>query len=100
MLVATALTANLHGAEPKEAVSSIGMKLVAIRPGSFVMGQDGPATDYKFTKHPEKFDEADWDERPAHRVTISAPFFIGATEVTVGPSTPSFALGKATRMMP
>ena len=51
---------------------SIGMKLVRIEAGSFVMGQDGPAADYRMNKHPAKRDDADWDEKPAHRVTISA----------------------------
>lgn len=74
---------SLQGAEPGELINSIGMKLVRIEPGSFVMGQDGPAADYRMNKHPAKFDDADWDERPAHRVTISAPFRIGATEVTL-----------------
>ena len=64
--------------------NSIGMKLVRIEPGSFIMGQDGPASDYKMTKHPEKFDDADWDEKPAHLVTITKAFQIGATEVTLG----------------
>lgn len=64
--------------------NSIGMKLVRIEPGSFTMGQDGPAADYKVKDHAAKFDDADWDEKPAHRVTISAAFSIGATEVTCG----------------
>jgi formylglycine-generating enzyme required for sulfatase activity len=62
--------------------NSIGMKLVRIEPGSFVMGQDGPAADYRMNKHPAKCDDADWDEKRAHKVTISAAFHIGATEVT------------------
>jgi sulfatase modifying factor 1 len=70
--------------EAKEFTNSTGMKLVRIEPGSFMMGQDGPATDYRMTKHPEKFDDADWDEKPAHRVTITQPFYMGVTEVTVG----------------
>ncbi len=64
--------------------NSIGMKLVPVAPGSFTMGQDGPAADYNVKKHAEKFDDADWDEKPAHRVTITQPFHFGATEVTVG----------------
>ena len=50
---------SLLFAEPL--TNSIGMKLVPISVGSFVMGQDGPASDYKIAKHPEKFDDADWD---------------------------------------
>jgi formylglycine-generating enzyme required for sulfatase activity len=47
-------------------VNSIGMKLVRIEPGSFVMGSA----------------DGDWDECPAHAVTISRPFFLSVTEVT------------------
>ncbi|MFZ4765624.1 MAG: SUMF1/EgtB/PvdO family nonheme iron enzyme [Roseimicrobium sp.] len=80
--LAAFLLATLPAAEPM--TNSIGMKLVPIAPGSFVMGQDGPGADYKMNKHPEKFDDADWDEKPAHRVTITQPFHMGATEVTLG----------------
>ncbi len=72
---------SLHSAEP--ITNSIGMKLVPISPGSFVMGQDGPASDYKIAKHPEKFDDTDWDEKPTHRVTITQAFHMAATEVTL-----------------
>jgi formylglycine-generating enzyme required for sulfatase activity len=71
-----------HAAEP--ITNSIGMKLVPITPGSFVIGQDGPTSDYFFTKHPEETKLADFDEQPAHQVTISRAFHLGATEVTVG----------------
>ncbi len=64
--------------------NSIGMRLVRVAAGRFVMGQDGPASDYKLVKHPEKFDDADWDEKPAHAVTVTTPFYMGATEVTLG----------------
>lgn len=75
-------SSNLAAAEPKEATNSIGMKLERIEPGTFVMGQDGPAADYKTTQHAERCDQADWDEKPAHRVKITTPFLIGSTEVT------------------
>lgn len=48
-------------------VNSIGTELVRIEPGSFVMGT------------PEG---GDFDERPVHKVAISRPFLMGATEVT------------------
>ncbi len=64
--------------------NSLGMKLAPVSPGSFTMGQDGPAADYKVKDHAAKFDDADWDERPAHKVTVSAAFHIAATEVTLG----------------
>ena len=76
----TLLTGSLHGAEP--ITNSIGMKLMLIAPGSFTMGQDGPAADYNVKKHADRFDDADWDEKPAHGVTITQSFFMSATEVT------------------
>ncbi len=71
----------LLSAEP--ITNSIGMKLVPISPGSFTMGQDGPAADDNVKKHAEKFDDADWDEKPAHRVSIQTPFHLSVTEVTL-----------------
>ncbi|MEX2213245.1 MAG: SUMF1/EgtB/PvdO family nonheme iron enzyme, partial [Phycisphaeraceae bacterium] len=63
----------------KEHVNTLGMKLVRIEPGHFKMGEGEapPAT------------KSDWllreyDEAPAHRVTLTKPFYIGAHEVTVG----------------
>jgi sulfatase modifying factor 1 len=76
------LASCLSAAEP--VTNSLGMTLMPVAPGSFTMGQDGPAADYQVKKHAEKFDDADWDERPAHRVTITRPFHLGTTEVTVG----------------
>ena len=69
---------------PGTLTNSIGMKLAAIAPGSFIMGQDGPATDYLFSKHPLTANLAEWDEKPAHKVTLTQPFHLGVTEVTVG----------------
>jgi formylglycine-generating enzyme required for sulfatase activity len=83
LLAGVLLVVASRAAEPSDLTNSIGMKLMKIAPGSFTMGQDGPAADYKVKEHAEKFDDADWDERPAHRVTISAPFSIGTTEVTL-----------------
>ncbi len=72
------------GAEPKSEVNSIGLKLVRIKAGTFTMGQDGPASDYRMSRNNGKFDDADWDEKPAHHVTIDTPFLMGVTEVTMG----------------
>lgn len=49
-------------------VDSLGMELVDIRPGTFLMGDAGLGKNY--------------DEAPAHVVAISRGFRIGATEVT------------------
>ncbi|HEY6167286.1 MAG TPA: formylglycine-generating enzyme family protein, partial [Verrucomicrobiae bacterium] len=89
LLAASALAcaftvAIVRGAEPKEITNSIGMKLARIAPGSFIIGQDGPAADYNVKLHAEKFDDADWDEKPAHRVNITTAFHISTTEVTLG----------------
>src|SRR5207245_2117648 len=77
-------TPPLETAQLDSLANSIGMKFVSIPAGSFVMGQDGPAEDYRMTKHPEELDHADWDEKPAHPVTISQGFQMGVTEVTLG----------------
>ena len=68
--------------------NSLGMKLVRIEPGTFTMGQDGPQLeDYLRQKRFKELynvkDRIDFDERPAHKVTITQPFLMGATEVTV-----------------
>ncbi len=46
--------------------SGVKMELVLIRPGSFIMGDDRGGE----------------DERPAHKVTITKPFYLGKYEVT------------------
>ncbi|HRH98595.1 MAG TPA: formylglycine-generating enzyme family protein, partial [Prosthecobacter sp.] len=81
-LLALLLTGTAFAAEP--VTNSIGMKLVPVSPGSFTMGQNGPAADYHVKKHAEKFDDADWDEKPVHRVAITQAFHMSATEVTAG----------------
>jgi formylglycine-generating enzyme required for sulfatase activity len=47
--------------------NSVGMKMMPIAPGEFVMGQDGIR-----------------EESPAHKVKITKPFALAATEVTRG----------------
>lgn len=66
--------------DTKEFTNSIGMRLVRIEPGSFLMGTNAAV--------PEKLApiafmrKGDFDERPAHTVKITKPFYIGAFEVT------------------
>lgn len=62
--------------------NSIGMELVRIEPGRFTMGETNPIPvemldEMKYLTH------GDWDERPAHHVTIREPYWIGVTEVTI-----------------
>jgi sulfatase modifying factor 1 len=73
-----------HAAEP--ITNSIGMPLVRIELGTFTMGQDGPpiAGNGNMATHHAEFRSADWDEKPAHRVTITQPFSMSVTEVTLG----------------
>ncbi len=79
--------AALPAAEP--ITNSLGMKLVRIEPGTFTMGQDGPPMEdflrsKRFGEIWKANDRIDFDEKPAHAVTISQPFFMGVTEVTLG----------------
>jgi formylglycine-generating enzyme required for sulfatase activity len=61
-----------RGAVPNPIVDSIGMKLVPIPAGEFLMGS--PDTD----------NQASGDEKPQHWVRITRPFYLGAHEVTQG----------------
>jgi len=47
-------------------VNSLGMKLIRIKPGHFLMGSTN----------------GDFDEQPVHKVNISRPLYVAATEVT------------------
>ena len=62
-----AVPALAGAAAEKQVVNSVGMELVRIEPGSFLMGSA---------------EGGDFDERPAHEVTISRPLYMGRTEVT------------------
>lgn len=65
----------------KEYANSIGMRLVRIEPGSFSMGFGESPLPAEVAAQPWRA-KGDFDERPAHRVKISKPFYIGALEVT------------------
>ena len=58
---------SLAAQAKQDTTSSIGIRFVRIEPGSFQMGQQSGG---------------DFDERPAHKVTISKPFYMATTEVT------------------
>jgi formylglycine-generating enzyme required for sulfatase activity len=54
----------------KTYANSIGMEFILIPSGSFMMGAD------------KNFEDAEDDETPQHRVSISKPFYLGKYEVT------------------
>jgi len=62
-------------------VNSIGIKMIRIPAGKFRMGNDAP-TDPKRLGQFAALTNGDYDERPAHDVTISNAFYISETEIT------------------
>ncbi|MBN1418451.1 MAG: formylglycine-generating enzyme family protein, partial [Planctomycetes bacterium] len=62
-----AATAGGESAGAEVVLPSAGMRFVRIEPGTFRMGQD---------------EGGDFDERPAHTVRITKPFWMSVTEVT------------------
>ncbi|HEX3148412.1 MAG TPA: SUMF1/EgtB/PvdO family nonheme iron enzyme [Gemmataceae bacterium] len=70
-------TVPIIAADPVTVTNSLGMKLVRIPPGEFIMGNG--------TEPPKTADEwnkRDYDEVPAHKVKITKEFYLGTTEVT------------------
>jgi hypothetical protein len=80
-------------AEPAEFTNSIGMEMVRVEPGTFMMGFEGrPLADgiAGLRNQPsgrvllkDRFKSGDFDESPRHRVAISRGFHISRTEVTL-----------------
>jgi len=62
--------------------TSLGIALVDIPAGSFLMGNDQPVPARKLGGY-HAMTRGDWDERPVRRITISTPFRISRTPVTV-----------------
>ncbi len=78
MLFAILALSISASARAQEAVTnSLGMKLVPIAAGEFVMGTGAKAPASRL-----EWDQWEWDEAPAHKVRISRPFHMAATEVT------------------
>lgn len=77
--------ASTAGVSMEAIVNSIGMKLVRIPAGEFMMGSGEEAESLvsamaAYDVRPEQFH----DEYPQHRVRITRPFCLGMYEVTVG----------------
>lgn len=62
-----AVAAGGQDVDGERFTNSLGMEFVRVAPGTFAMGQQ---------------EGGDWDEVPAHEVSISQPFYMGVTEVT------------------
>ncbi len=83
-------TMFLAGADvPPGAVNSVGIRLVPIAPGTFNMGVDSTPLSKELLagvhaiQYARPSPEGDYDEVPVHKVTITKPFLIGETEVTI-----------------
>ena len=68
-LIVVASMVLTSGAQQPAQTNSVGMKLVRIEPGTFLMGSEGSRDT--------------WEEQPAHEASISQPFLISETEVTL-----------------
>jgi formylglycine-generating enzyme required for sulfatase activity len=88
-LLAAGLVAGADAPPQGPTRNSVGMALVSIAPGSFEMGAEGTPLSKEILagvhaiQYARPSPEGDYDEVPAHKVTISKPFLIGATEVTI-----------------
>src|SRR5689334_22407331 len=81
LLLTSALLLATPQPSEKAYTNSIGMRLVRIQPGNFLMGFAGNPLPAEVAGQTWRTN-GDFDERPDHRVTISKPFYIGAFEVT------------------
>ncbi len=69
---------------PVEFENSIGMKMVLIPPGEFMMGSTEEGIETVTALH-KSFDVREFaHELPIHHVTLPRPFYLSNTEVTVG----------------
>ncbi|MEP6664107.1 MAG: formylglycine-generating enzyme family protein, partial [Verrucomicrobiota bacterium] len=68
-----------QSAEKTAHTNSLGMSLLRIPAGSFLMGNEAPTPGLGGPGH---LPNGDWDERPVHKVTISKDFLMSETEVT------------------
>ena len=77
---------NTPSAPPKPLVNSIGMAMVRIPAGEFLMGSAEPIAHMEkdFPLMEKQRLEDLRDEAPVHRVRITRDFYLGQTEVTIG----------------
>ncbi len=87
-----AITQAAAGRITRQYTNSIGMKLMRIEPGTFLMGAGStPLSDQIVSLYRSPSDrvsprlrlrQGDYDESPRHKVTITMPFYMSETEVT------------------
>src|SRR5947209_4656762 len=80
-------SATTSAADHDAVVDSIGIKLVKIPAGEFLMGNRESKEELRnsFPQYDaERFEVKFDDEYPVHRVRITKPFYLGATAATVG----------------
>jgi formylglycine-generating enzyme required for sulfatase activity len=65
----------------KTYINSVGMKLIRIEPGTFTMGFEEKLPAEAMVSDDES--RGDYDEVPHHKVTITQPFYMSETEVTI-----------------
>jgi formylglycine-generating enzyme required for sulfatase activity/tRNA A-37 threonylcarbamoyl transferase component Bud32 len=78
-----AMPAPKPGPSPRF-TNSLGMTLVRIEPGEFLMGSTKAQMDMLLKQFPDAKREWFAEEQPQHPVTITRPFYLAAHQVTVG----------------
>jgi formylglycine-generating enzyme required for sulfatase activity len=83
LLFAFAICTSLPGAKSDEEsyVTKSGVKMILVRHGKFLMGND-LATDPAKLLQPNMLLDGDYDEKPVHEVTISHDYYMSETEIT------------------
>lgn len=81
LLLATTATASPMPDAPRH-TNSEGMTLLRIAPGTYTRGADTIPLPEELSGGQSNRINGDFDEHPPHPVTISHPFYLGATEVT------------------
>ncbi|MBI5092346.1 MAG: SUMF1/EgtB/PvdO family nonheme iron enzyme [Candidatus Hydrogenedentes bacterium] len=81
VLTATGVVARADDPKPVEPfTNSIGMRMIPIPAGSFVMGEMNPVS--KEMAGPGQTERGNYDELPVHKVTILGSYYVSETEVT------------------
>jgi formylglycine-generating enzyme len=82
----TACNADASAPCPATVTNSLGMQMVRIPAGEFMMGNDTPPQEMakRYPQYERKRLEDLTDEAPVHQVRLTRPFYMARHEVTVG----------------